>query len=65
MMNDGSKQREIDKRTIPYKLILEERELPKYWYNVRADMTKKPAPLLDPETMKPVEKESETSKKEE
>ena len=47
MMNDGSKQREIDKRTIPYKLILEERELPKYWYNVRADMTKKPAPNHD------------------
>ncbi len=58
MINDGSKQREIDKRTIPYKLILEERELPKYWYNVRADMTKKPAPLLDPETMKPITEEA-------
>ncbi|MCQ2529718.1 MAG: TrpB-like pyridoxal phosphate-dependent enzyme [Lachnospiraceae bacterium] len=48
----------MDKRTIPYKLILEERELPKYWYNVRADMTKKPAPLLDPETMKPITEEA-------
>lgn len=58
MMNDGNKQREIDKRTIPYKLILEERELPRYWYNVRADMEKKPAPLLDPTTMQPISEET-------
>ena len=28
--------------------------MPKYWYNMRADMKKKPAPLLNPETLKPV-----------
>ncbi|MCQ2512637.1 MAG: TrpB-like pyridoxal phosphate-dependent enzyme [Lachnospiraceae bacterium] len=44
----------MDKRTIPYKLLLEERELPRYWYNVRADMKKKPAPMLDPSTMQPI-----------
>ena len=35
---------------IPYKIYLEENEMPKAWYNVRADMKKKPEPLLDPET---------------
>ena len=39
---------------IPYKIYLSEDELPKQWYNVRADMKKKPAPLLDPSTGKPV-----------
>ena len=32
--------------TIPYKTYLDESEMPKFWYNVRADMKKKPAPLL-------------------
>lgn len=35
---------------IPYKIYLEESEMPKQWYNVRADMKKKPAPLLNPAT---------------
>ncbi len=39
---------------IPYKIYLSEEELPKQWYNVRADMKKKPAPLLNPVTHKPV-----------
>ena len=39
---------------IPYKIYLEESELPKQWYNVRADMKKKPAPILNPGTLKPV-----------
>ena len=38
---------------IPYKIYLEENEMPKQWYNVRADMKKKPAPLLNPATGKP------------
>ncbi|MBO4492883.1 MAG: TrpB-like pyridoxal phosphate-dependent enzyme, partial [Ruminococcus sp.] len=38
---------------IPYKIYLEEKELPKQWYNVRADMKKKPAPLINPGTGKP------------
>ena len=40
--------------TIPYKIYLEESEMPKQWYNVRADMTKKPAPILNPGTLQPV-----------
>lgn len=40
-------------KEIPYKIYLEESEMPKAWYNVRADMKKKPAPLLNPETHKP------------
>ncbi|MBO5487935.1 MAG: TrpB-like pyridoxal phosphate-dependent enzyme [Eubacterium sp.] len=43
-----------DKKNIPYKIYLEESELPKQWYNVRADMKNKPAPLLNPGTGKPV-----------
>ncbi|MBQ2667758.1 MAG: TrpB-like pyridoxal phosphate-dependent enzyme, partial [Clostridia bacterium] len=39
---------------IPYKIYLEESELPKAWYNVRADMKNKPAPLLDPVTHEPM-----------
>ena len=39
---------------IPYKIYLSEDELPKQWYNVRADMKIKPAPLLNPGTGQPV-----------
>jgi tryptophan synthase beta chain len=39
---------------IPYKIYLDENEMPKQWYNVRADMKNKPAPLLNPGTLKPV-----------
>ena len=39
---------------IPYKIYLEENEMPKQWYNVRADMKKKPAPILNPGTLQPI-----------
>ncbi len=39
---------------IPYKIYLNENEMPKVWYNLRADMKKKPAPLLNPATHKPM-----------
>ena len=39
---------------IPYKIYLEEKELPRQWYNVRADMKNKPAPLLNPATLQPM-----------
>ena len=39
---------------IPYKIYLEELEMPKAWYNVRADMKTKPAPLLNPATHQPM-----------
>lgn len=42
----------MDKK-IPYKIYLEEKEMPKSWYNVRADMKVKPAPLLNPATGRP------------
>ena len=42
------------KKEIPYKIYLEESEMPKAWYNVRADMKNKPAPILHPGTLKPV-----------
>ena len=45
------------KREIPYKIYLDESELPKYWYNLRAFMQEKPAPLLNPKTLQPMTKE--------
>ena len=39
---------------IPYKIYLEENEIPQAWYNVRADMKNKPAPLLNPATLQPM-----------
>lgn len=42
------------KKEIPYKIYLEESELPKQWYNVRAHMKNKPAPLLNPATLQPM-----------
>ncbi len=44
----------MSNREIPYKIYLEEQEMPEKWYNVRADMKKKPAPLLNPGTLKPM-----------
>ncbi len=43
----------MDKK-IPYKIYLKENEIPTQWYNVRADMKNKPAPLLNPGTLKPM-----------
>ena len=42
---------------IPYKIYLNESEMPKAWYNLRADMKKKPAPLLNPATLQPMKAE--------
>ncbi len=44
-------------KTIPYKIYLEENEMPRQWYNVRADMKNKPAPLLNPKTHQPMKAE--------
>ena len=41
-------------REIPYKIYLEEHEMPKAWYNLRADMINKPAPLIHPGTHQPM-----------
>ncbi len=43
-----------EERKIPYKIYLSEDEIPKQWYNVRADMKNKPAPLLNPGTLQPM-----------
>ncbi|SEW18011.1 TrpB-like pyridoxal phosphate-dependent enzyme [[Clostridium] fimetarium] len=44
----------MKEKTIPYKIYLEENEMPTQWYNVRADMKNKPAPLLNPGTLEPM-----------
>ena len=44
----------MSEKIIPYKIYLEEEEMPKQWYNVRADMKNKPAPLLNPGTLEPM-----------
>ena len=43
-----------NEKEIPYKIYLDENEIPKQWYNVRADMKNKPAPLLNPATGQPM-----------
>ena len=44
----------MSEKKIPYKIYLREDELPKKWYNVRADMKNKPAPILNPQTLEPI-----------
>lgn len=44
----------MSEHEIPYKIYLNENEMPGYWYNVRADMKNKPAPLLNPGTHQPM-----------
>lgn len=44
----------MENTKIPYKIYLDESEIPTQWYNVRADMKNKPAPLLNPATLKPM-----------
>ena len=45
---------DMPNKEIPYKIYLEESEMPESWYNVRADMKNKPAPLLNPGTGQPM-----------
>ncbi len=40
-------------KKIPYKIYLTEEQIPTKWYNLRADMKEKPAPMLNPQTGKP------------
>jgi tryptophan synthase beta chain len=47
----------MDEKKIPYKIYLDESEIPTKWYNVRADMKNKPAPLLNPATLQPMKPE--------
>ncbi len=44
----------MSEQKIPYKIYLEENEMPSAWYNLRADMKNKPAPLMNPGTGKPM-----------
>lgn len=44
----------MSENKIPYKIYIDESEIPAKWYNLRADMKNKPAPLLNPETHKPL-----------
>ena len=44
----------MSQKEIPYKIYLNENEMPTQWYNVRADMKNKPAPLLNSQTLKPI-----------
>ena len=44
----------MSENKIPYKTYLDENEIPTKWYNMRADMKNKPAPLLNPGTLEPM-----------
>ena len=39
---------------VPYRIYLSESEMPKHWYNLRADMKEQHDPYLHPATFKPV-----------
>ena len=52
----------MSEKTIPYKIYLKEDEIPEAWYNMRADMKKKPAPLLNPGTLEPLKAEEQIKK---
>ncbi|MDR0442793.1 MAG: TrpB-like pyridoxal phosphate-dependent enzyme [Treponema sp.] len=41
-------------KKIPTRIYLSEDEMPKFWYNLRADMKEKPDTLLHPGTLQPV-----------
>lgn len=47
----------MENEKIPYKIYLNESEMPRAWYNLRADMKQKPAPLLNPQTHQPMKAE--------
>lgn len=42
---------------IPHRLYLTEEQIPREWYNLRADMKELPDPMLNPQTFKPAEEE--------
>ena len=42
---------------IPHRLYLSEDQMPKQWYNLRADMAQQPDPLLNPGTLEPLKEE--------
>ena len=42
---------------IPYRFYLSEDQMPKQWYNLRADMPEQPDPMLNPATLKPLSEE--------
>mgnify|MGYP001287857088 FL=1 len=44
-------------KKIPHRIYLSEDQIPKQWYNLRADMKELPDPLINPATMKPVTEE--------
>lgn len=42
---------------IPHRLYLTEDQMPKQWYNLRADMKEQPDPIINPATMQPAVEE--------
>ena len=47
----------MESKKIPYRHFLDEKDLPKQWYNLRADMKELPDPMLNPGTGKPLKEE--------
>ena len=38
---------------IPHRIYLSEEQIPRQWYNLRADMKEQPDPMINPATMQP------------
>src|SRR5690554_335406 len=52
-----AERRMIMSKKVPYRVYLSEEQMPKQWYNIRADMKEQPDPMLNPATMQPVKAE--------
>lgn len=44
-------------KKIPHRIYLTEEQMPKQWYNLRADMKELPAPMMNPATLRPATEE--------
>ena len=45
----------MSEKKVPHRIYLSEEQMPKQWYNLRADMKELPDPLLNPGTLKPIQ----------
>ncbi|NTV79300.1 MAG: TrpB-like pyridoxal phosphate-dependent enzyme, partial [Clostridiales bacterium] len=45
----------MSEKKVPHRIYLSEDQMPKQWYNLRADMKELPDPLLNPGTLQPIQ----------
>lgn len=55
--SNGKGEKQMSTKNIPHRLYLTEEQMPKQWYNLRADMKEQPDPIINPATGKPAKVE--------